>query len=250
MGSAFRFEQRPMPDQKAALRARVESLVSMERRLARTVSVSDEIDSGLPFHGLPLGCVHEVQSRGLASGIAFASGLSARISASGGKLVYVAPNSSFHPLGLLLYGVQPEQWIHVAPQNSLDLAWTVLEALRCPQVSAVLAVVKVADLTLCRRWQLAAERSGATGFLLTDMASKPAIASVITRWQITSIPAPAGATFGEPYWDIDLTYCRSGHPGQWTTVWREGRLFSAPAAIAVRRSVRRASFTAETRLAV
>lgn len=139
-------------------------------------------------------------------------------------MVYVAPDRSFHPLGLLPYGVRPEGWVHVLARSHLDLAWTVLEALRCPQVSAVLAAVKTADLTLCRRFQLAAEGSGATGFLLTDPAARPAIASVITRWKIASIPAPVGATFGEPHWAIDLTYCRGGRPAQWTVMWREGRL--------------------------
>jgi protein ImuA len=188
------------------------------------VSVASEIDAVLPFHGLPLGCVHEVQSRGWASGIAFASLLASRVPPAKGQMVYVAPDASFYPLGLLPYGVLTERWIHVAARNSLDLAWTVLEALRCSQVSAVLAVAKAADLTLCRRWQLAAEGSGATGFLLTDPAAKPAIASVITRWQITPVTTSAGATFTEPCWAIDLTYCRGGRPAQWTTVWREGRL--------------------------
>lgn len=241
MGSEFPF-----------LRACVEPLVSVDRRYARTISISGEIDAGLPFHGLPLGCVHEVESRSLACGIAFASLLSARIPALSGQMVYVAPDSSFHPLGLLSYGVPPERWIHVATRNSLDLAWTVLEALRCPRVSAVLAVTKAADLTLCRRWQLAAEGSGATGFLLTDTAPQPAIASVITRWQITSIPAPAGATFGEPYWALNLTYCRSGRPAQWRAVWRQGRLepFSAPAGMPVPRPALRAGFAAANKLAV
>ncbi len=246
MGSTFPFEQRVAPDRTTFLRARVESLVSMERRFPRTVSISSEIDVVLPFHGLPLGCVHEVRSRGWASGIAFASLLAGRIPATDGQMVYVAPNSSFHPLGLLPYGIPPEQWIHVTARNSLDLAWTVLEALRCPQVSVVFVVAKAADLTLCRRWQLAAEGSGATGFLLTDSAAKPAIASVITRWQIASIAAPAGTTFTEPCWAIDLTYCRGGRPAQWTAVWREGRLeFRRPF-----KPPQRADLAAANRLAV
>lgn len=192
--------------------------------MGRSVSISGEIDSGLPFHGLPLGCVHEVQSPGLVCGTAFAALLASRIPPPSGQMVLVAPGRSFHPLGLLPYGVRPERWIHVSARSHLDLAWTVLEALRCPQVNAVLAVVKTADLTLCRRFQLAAEGSGATGFLLTDPGARPAIASVITRWRIASVPAPAGATFGEPHWNIDLTYCRGGRPAQWRAAWREGRL--------------------------
>ncbi|HWB85661.1 MAG TPA: hypothetical protein VG675_16070 [Bryobacteraceae bacterium] len=196
----------------------------MQQRFSRTVSVSKEIDAGLPGRGLPLGCIHEIQNPGLASGIAFASLLAGRTPPFGGQLIYVASDRSFHPLGLLRYGVQPEQWIHVSARSSQDLAWTVLEALRCPQVSAVLAVVQSADLTLCRRFQLAAESSGVTGFLLTDSAAKPAIASVITRWHISPIPAPPGTTFSEACWDINLAYCRGGRPGHWSTVWRNGQL--------------------------
>ena len=252
MRSAFPFLQRVAPDRAALLRARVEPLVSLERRFARTVPVSGAIDAGLPFHGLPLGCVHEFQSPGRACGIAFAALLAGRIPATGGQMVYVAPDAVFHPLGLLPYGIPPERWVHVTVRNSLDLAWTVLEALRCPRVSAVLAAIQRADLTLCRRFQLAAESSGATGFLLTDPAVKPALASVITRWQIVSIPAPAGATFGEPYWAIDLAYCRGGHPARWTAVWKKGRLepISASAEMAVLRPMQRAGLTTAKRLAV
>lgn len=203
--------------------AQIARFLSLEHRFTRTVPVFDAIDSWLPFHGLPLGCVHEVRSRGLACGISLASLLAARIPAPQ-QLVYIGPDSSFHPIGLLPYGASPDQWIHVLTHNSRDLYWTTLEALRCPQVSAVMAVVKSADLTLSRRWQLAAEASGATGFLLTDPVAKPSIASVITRWQVTSIPALAGAAFHEPHWSLDLLYCRGGRPAQWTVAWREGRL--------------------------
>jgi protein ImuA len=224
MGNAFLHQQVSEPSRITRLLERIEPLVALGRRFSRTMSVSNEIDAGLPCRGLPLGCVHEVKSSGLACGMAFASMLAARISSPGGQMVYVAADRALHPLGLLPYGVKPERVIHVSVRSSLDLAWTVLEALRCPQVSAVLAVVKAADLTQCRRFQLAAEGSGATGFLLTDTASKPAIASVITRWQVSSLPAPPGAVFGEPWWAIDLAYCRGGHPGQWNTVWRNGQL--------------------------
>lgn len=249
MGSASPFQQVPAPDRAARLRARIEPLASIQRRLSRTVSVSREIDAGLPFHGLPLGCVHEVQSPGLVCGVAFTSILAARLASPSRQMVYVASERTFHPLGLLPYGVKPEQWIHVSARTTRDLAWTVLEALRCPQVSVVLAVVKSADLTLCRRFQLAAEGSGATGFLLTDSASQSAIASVITRWRISSIAAPPEAAFGEPCWAIDLAYCRGGHPGRWTAMWKEGRL-EASSGLAAAKPVQRVSFALETRRAV
>jgi len=239
MGSVFRTQAVSAPERAAHLRETIEPLVAIRRRFSRTVPVSQEIDAGLPYGGLPLGCVHEVRSSGLACGIAFAAMLAARISSPGGQIVYVASDRTFHPLGLLAYGVQPERLIHVAVRRPLDLAWATLEALRCPQVDAVLAVVKIADLTLCRRFQLAAESHGATGFLLTDVASRATtpVASVITRWQVSPIPAPPESTFEEPCWEIELSYCRGGRPGQWNAVWRNGQL-----ELLVSKPVRRAGF--------
>jgi protein ImuA len=250
MGSAFTSQQVPAPDRITRPRERIEPLLATQRRFSKTVSVSKEIDAWLPFHGLPLGCIHEVQSSGLACGIVFASMLAARIPSPSGQMVYVASDRTFHPLGQLPYGVEPERWIHVSARSSLDLAWTALEALRCPQVGAILAVVKTADLTLCRRFQLAAESSGATGFLLTDAAAKPAssVASVITRWQISSIPAPSGSAFGEPCWAIELAYCRGGRPGRWSTVWRNGQLEPASGMVASK-PVQRVSFVPANKLA-
>lgn len=225
MGRASSLPAVPEVD-RARVRAKLEPLLGLQQRFSRSISISNEIDAHLPARGMPLGCIHEVQSHGLAAGTAFASLLAGRIPSSSGRFLYVASHRGFYPLGLMAYGVQPEQWIHVSARGSQNLAWAVLEALRCPQVSAVLAVMKSADLTLCRRLQLAAEDSGVTGFLLTDSSAKAkaSIASVITRWQITSVPAPADATFTEPRWDIDLTYCRGGQPGRWSTLWKNGQL--------------------------
>ena len=197
------------------LRQEVDRLEEIQRRFTRTVPVCDMIDSWLPHGGLPAGCVHEIKGSSLATAIALASLLSARIPQKG-AILYVAPDHSFYPLGLLPYGVKLEQWIHVSARHSKDLAWAVLEALRCSQVSAVLAVMEATDLTFCRRLQLSAESSGATGFLLGN-ANSAAAASAITRWRISSVN-------GEACWALELLYCRGGRPGKWITTWRNQRL--------------------------
>ena len=208
------------------LREKVASLEEVQRRFAARIPVCDEIDNSLPYRGLPLGCLHEIKGSSLASAIAFASLLSERIcEARNGVVLHIAPDRSFHPLGVLPFGVKLEQWIHVSARRSKDLAWTVLEALRCPQVRAVLAVMQAhtKDLTFCRRLQLAAESSGATGFLLGDTASAP-VASAITRWRVSSVNAPPGRGFDEVFWALELLYARSGRPGKWIVAWRNGRL--------------------------
>ena len=206
----------------ANLKEKINKLEGINRRFAHTVPVSDGIDGSLPYRGLPLGCVHEIKGSSLASAIAFASLLSARISRRG-AILYVTPDHSFYPLGLLPYHVKLEQWIDASARCSRDLAWTVLEAIRCPQVSAVLAVVKAADLNFCRRLQLAAESSGATGFLLGNTTSS-SVASAITRWRVSSVISPPARGFDEIFWELELLYCRSGRPGKWMAAWRNGKL--------------------------
>jgi len=213
-------------ERMAHLRGVLEPLLATRKRFSRTVPVAAEINACLPNAGLPLGCIHEVKGMPLASGIAFASILASRIPASAGRIVFIAPDQTLHPLGLLPMGMEIERLVHVCAKRPADIAWAALEALRCHQVGAVLAVTQSADLTLCRRFQLAAEKSGATGFLLTDAAAKAGapIASAISRWKVTAIPSPSRAVFHEPCWEIDLVYCRSGSPASWRMAWKQDQL--------------------------
>lgn len=207
------------------LRREVSRLEETQRRFASTISISEAIDSWLPNGGLPVGCVHEVKGSSLACAIAFSALLSARLSEKK-TILYAAPDESFHPLGLLPYGVKLDQLIHVHARRSQDLSWTVLEALRCPQVGAVLAVMEAKDLTVCRRLQIGAENSGATGFLLGNNTSAE-VASAVTRWRISPRHGHQERGFEEAFWTIELIYCRGGRPAKWVTTCRNQRLETA-----------------------
>jgi protein ImuA len=71
--------------------------------------------------------------------------------------------------------------------------------------------------------QLAAENSGATGFLLGRNSSAP-IAAPLTRWKISACTGNPEQRFDEPIWTVDLLYCRGGRPGSWTIEWRDRQL--------------------------
>ncbi|HTF69019.1 MAG TPA: hypothetical protein VK638_40700 [Edaphobacter sp.] len=210
------------------LHQRINGLEETQRRFSRTIPIADAIDRWLPHGGLSAGCIHEVKGASLANAIAFCAALSSRLAGDVGNILYIAPDRSLHPLGLLPYGVKLEQVLHVSTRRTQDLAWTVMEALRCPQVSAVIALLNGLDLTESRRLQLAAEASGATGFLLGNAASAP-IASPITRWKVSSVIGRPGQRFDEPVWALDLLYCRGGRPGSWTLEWRDRKLNAIPA---------------------
>ena len=206
------------------LRKYLVSLVRPSERFSAKLSISKEIDAALPWRGLPLGCVHELQSVGQAGAISLAALLSARIPAPERQTIYVAARRGLHAAGLASLGLRPETWIHVSARRTEDLAWATLEALRCPRVGVVLSELNRADLTLSRRLQLAAEEHDTTCFLLGDTRTSASVASVITRWRIASVVASANARFNEPRWDLDLTYCRGGQPAHWSVAWRNMQL--------------------------
>ena len=205
------------------LRERLGCLEEIQRRFSRTIPVADAVDCQMPYGGLPVGCIHEVKGASLAGALAFSSILSARIAGDQGAIVYIAPDRSLNPLGLLPYGIRLDQFLLVSVRRSQDLAWAVMEALRCSQVSAVMTVLDGADLTASRRLQLVAESSGVTGFLLGHVSSAP-IAAPITRWKVSSDVGKPGQRFDEPTWTLDLRYCRGGRPGSWIIEWRNQRL--------------------------
>jgi protein ImuA len=201
------------------LRQQIDRLEDARRRFSRTISIEDSVDQLLPHGGLSAGCIHEVKGSGLANAIVFASILSSRLAGNTGNVIYLAPDRSLHPLGLLPYSVNLDRFFYISIKRKRDLNWAVMEVLRCSQVSSVIAIVDGLNLTESRRLQLAAEASGVTGFLLGAANSEP-IASPITRWKISSVKARADQRFDEPVWSVDLLYCRGGRPGNWTLEWR------------------------------
>ena len=205
------------------LREQLAGLEETQRRFARAIPIADAVDRWMPQGGLPTGCIHEVKGVTLASALAFSAILSARLAQNQGNIVYIAPDRSLHPPGLLPYGIKPDQLLFVSVRRSQDLAWAVMEALRCPQVSAVMTILDGLDLTASRRLQLAAEGSGATGFFLGHATSAP-IAAPITRWKVSSHAGKPGQRFDEPAWTLDLLYCRGGRPGSWTIEWSKQQL--------------------------
>lgn len=205
------------------LRRRISHLEEVHRRFSHIVPIADVVDCWLPQGGLSAGCIHEIKGTTLASAIVFSTILSSRLARDPKYIFYIAPDRSLHPLGLLPYGVKLDRIIHVSIRRSQDVAWAVLEALRCPQISSVIALLDGLDLTESRRLQLAAESTGVTGFLLGNSISAP-IASPITRWKVSSANGRPGQRFDEPVWLLDLLYCRGGRPGKWMLEWRNQKL--------------------------
>ena len=255
----------------ARLRAQIRALQGGCRTTDRLPLGQGAIDQALNG-GLAAGALHAVEataggfggSDGREGGTGFCALLLARIAARRtGALMWIFRRPARSTLdhrtgvtggldrlggdlyapGLVQLGLPLDRLVAVATAGREDAAWAAEEALRCPDMAAV--VVELDGLTAGtgRRLQLAAETGGGFGFLLArdDRASAipsrdaaraacPADRSgrrfpiAATRWRVGQaapvdtdgtgrIPDPIAAD--GPIWAISLLKCRDGRPGAW-----------------------------------
>lgn len=121
-------------------------------------------------------------------------------------------------LGLSQLGLDHRRLTVVQTRHHDDQLWAAEEALRELGHGAVVAEIDKVDLTESRRLQLAAEGSGAIGFLLRRDRSP--IAS-LTRWHIM----PARSPDCLPRWQLSLERCRGAEAGgTWRLSWNHAAL--------------------------
>jgi protein ImuA len=202
--------QSPSIDQ---LRDRVSRITGVPRR-APTQAVSlgiPEIDGRLPARGLARGGIHEVNGD-LGSATSLLAAFLSRQKAIR-QVIWVTGSSGPSPLGLSQLGLDHRRLAVVQSRHHDDQLWAAEEALRELGYGAVVAEIDKVDLTESRRLQLAAEGSGAIGFLLRRDRSP--IAS-LTRWHIE----PARSPDCLPRWQLSLTRARWAEAGgTWTLGW-------------------------------
>ncbi|HVO01720.1 MAG TPA: hypothetical protein VMT54_05930 [Candidatus Cybelea sp.] len=200
-----------------------------------------EVDTHLPWGGLPCGALHELAGEGAdreqaAAAAGFAALWLARLQAAGPVLwIARAPGRAaidLHAHGLKQLALDPQRLILVAARRDDEALWAMEEGLKAKGLGAVLGEIGRLDLTASRRLQLAAEASGVTAFVLRRWrlmttaereAARPIAA--MTRWRIASIPGE-----GACHWQVALTRCRGGKPAAWTLEQADGpeNLHAAP----------------------
>lgn len=142
---------------------------------------------------------------------------------------------ALHPHGLHEIGVNPGRCLLVSAPDSSALLRAADEALRCTALTTVVIELwrepQRIDLTVSRRLQLAAERSGVTALLLR-VAVDPVPTAAQTRWAVSAAPSQLLAT-GAPGWstlDLELLRQRGGPAGmRWRVEWnRDETCFKPP----------------------
>jgi protein ImuA len=118
------------------------------------------LDAELPGEGWPLGCLIEVLQAQPQQHVwqLLAPALAQCMQAQPGPVVLVnAPYEPFAP-GLQAQGIQPSQLLCVKTEKASARLWAAEQALRCADVSAVLAGLPVAKSEELRRLHLCAQQ--------------------------------------------------------------------------------------------
>ncbi|BCP51586.1 hypothetical protein K32_02030 [Kaistia sp. 32K] len=204
----------------------------------------DLVDAALGG-GLARGALHEIHAATGADNIAasgFSLALALAAAPAGRPIVWIRQDyaaqegGGLHGDGLAALGLDPAALILVRLRDSLAVLRAGGEAARCAALGAVIVEPwgepKALDLTVQRRFQLAAEASGVTVFLLRPGA-RPMPGGAETRWQVAAGPATPLAMNapGHPTFDLTLLRHRHGPPGgPWRLEWnRDEKLFKPPA---------------------
>lgn len=183
------------------------------------------IEQAFPNGTFPTGCMHEfinasIEDVSATSG--FITCLLGKQMRLGGTCIWISTSRTLFPPALKAFCVEPHQVIFIDLKKERDIVYATEEALKCNRVTAVVSEIKHIDFKQSRRFQLAAEQSRVTGFLIRQELHIINTIACISRWCITSVPgrgddAMPGVAF--PRWHVELQKIRNGIPGKWTIEW-------------------------------
>lgn len=198
--------------------------------------------------GLPVAAFHEIgcrETRDMGALNGFVAALLTRLLATRGKPVLwieeeMALTEAGFPFGagLVRFGLNPKNLILVRVRRPEDALWALEEGLRCPGLTAAMAVIRAApqalDFTASRRLAIRAGAHGVMGVLMRQAGTASATAAT-TRWWIAPRPSGVMDAFGDgvgrPAWNATLDRSRIGPVGNFDLEWDHGHgRFLTPAA--------------------
>lgn len=218
----------------AKLEKEILQLGGYRTTMARTDRLTLQADwlDHFPRSRFPIGVVHELICQSpeqKAASLGCIAGFVRQFLACEQPIIWVSMQDDFCPSMLSLFGLSPQQILVVQPPDERSLLWCVEEALRLGAASAVVAALPRLNFKQSRRFQLAVEKSGTTGFLLHEHRGPTQTTACVTRWNIRAIPSePMGSLpgVGKPAWHVTLEKSRNGKSGAWEFCWT-GKRFAA-----------------------
>jgi len=193
------------------------------------------ISQAFPQHKFPLGATHEFilsQPEHLASTYGFLMALLSKMMETEGATLWISPCRNLFPPALVRFGIHPDKIIFLDLKKENDCLWAAEEALKCEGLTAVVCETQNLSFTASRRFQLAVEKSGVTGFMLRNASGKLLTTACVTRWRIRPLPSPLETGMpgiGFPRWHVELLKVRNGQPASWQIEFSEKQFHQIPA---------------------
>jgi len=187
------------------------------------------ISDHFPNKSFPIAAVHEFwcpEQESMAASLGFVAGLIQTLFSPDAVIAWIPSERSAFPAAFSRFNLRPHQIVCIYPGSLKERIWVIEETLKCKGFNAVIAELNGFDFTQSRRFQLAVELAGVTGFLLNSKPSPAATNACVSRWKIESIASqPAGNLpgVGFPSWQVDLEKIRNGRKGSWKICWNANR---------------------------
>ena len=185
------------------------------------------IKYAFPGSVFPQAAIHEficTEDKSATGG--FVAGILSALMRSGGITLWINSSQTFFSPAFKIFGIEPDKIIFINLKREREILWVIEEALKCEGLTAVVGELQKLDFTASRRFQLAVEQSGVTGFLFCPHSKALTATACTTRWKITSLPGEwiqdiPGVGF--PKWNVELLKVRNGKPGTWQVGWMDGK---------------------------
>jgi protein ImuA len=183
------------------------------------------IEHAFPNNAFPIGCTHEFITRcfeDAAPTNGFIACILGKLMRLGGVCIWISTNRQLYPPSLIKFNVVPEHIIFIDLKHEKDVLYITEEALKCDKITAVIAEIKNLSLKESRRFQLAAEQSRVTGFVIRHQPKIINTIASVSRWRISSLPSELEEGMpgvGFPRWKVELLKIRNGTPSNWTIEW-------------------------------
>lgn len=165
------------------------------------------LDRLLPQQGFQRGSLVEWIGSGAGSGDSLLAMLAAQSACrDGGALVLVDRMESFYPPAAKACQLDLHTVTVVHPASENDECWALEQALRCPDVAAVLGWPKRLTSNAFRRLQLAAEQGGGLGLLVRPASTRRESSWASVRMAVSPRVVPQSA--GRQGWQLGVELLR------------------------------------------
>ena len=190
------------------------------------------INEAFPFNTFPTGAIHEFITANpseKAATAGFVMGIVSQLASHAGVCMWISSSRTLFPPALISFGIEPDKVIFLDLEKETDCLWAMEESLKCDGLSAVVCETPNLGFTASRRFQLAVESTGVTGFMLRHDPKRVPATACLSRWKISPLRSETENNMpgiGFPRWQVQLHKIRNGKPGSWPIEYRSNRFKS------------------------